>query len=76
MRHYTQREKQRGELAARDLSKKAFDAYTNADPMAIFERETGDGRRYDLIGMIDGFDLTFDDLQALLEDYADALKEY
>lgn len=73
MKHYTRRERERGELAARDLSPKAWRAYCESDPLTIYERETDSGTLYDVRGLIDGGGLTFDELQKALEEYADAV---
>lgn len=73
MKNYTRRETVRGELAARDLSRKARDVYNHTDPLKIFERETDGGTLYDVRGLIDGDGLTFDELQKVIEEYADAI---
>lgn len=73
---YTRKEKDGGEFAVRRLSQKAQDIYYGVGgDLGIFEIETDDGIRYDTRGIIDLQKVTFEELQAAIEDYADQIEE-
>ena len=48
------------------LTGKAFDNYTNSDPLDIYERETDKGLRYNITGIIEMNDLTEKELIDIL----------
>lgn len=75
MKHYTMKEKNNGELAVRWLSEKAQKLYRDSDPLDVFERETDDGRRYDVSGMWDAKNLTLEELEKFFEEIQDILDE-
>lgn len=71
MKRYTMREKNNGELAVRSLSEKAQGVYYGTDPLDIFEVETDEGKRYDVAGMVEARNLTFEELEEFLESVQD-----
>lgn len=61
-----------GELAARRLSKTAWDIYCGTDPLEVheYDDDNGDECLYALRGMLNEDSLTFEDLNRILESYA------
>lgn len=76
MRKFTVKEKINGELAARNLSDKAYNFYVNTDPLTVYEYETENGKMYayDSCGLIVS-GLTFAELQTELEELFDEFNE-
>ena len=74
MKKFTMKEKVNGEMAARNLSEKAFKFYSETDPLTIYEYETENGKRYayDFSGTIVS-DLTFSELE---NDFIDLYNEF
>lgn len=72
MRKFTVEEKRNGELAVRGMSKKAQAFYNGTDPLAVYEYDTEDGRRYAYDGGIGtAEDLTFEEIERIFEEYQD-----
>lgn len=69
MKKFTAKEKINGELAARNLSDKAYNFYVNTDPLTVYEYGTENGTRY-AYNSCDSVvsDLTFAELQNELEE--------
>ena len=61
-------EKVAGELAVRNLSRKAKDFYYGTSPLTVCEYETDNGKRYSYSGAIgEDEDLTFEELEETFE---------
>lgn len=73
-KRYTSREINNGELAVRDLSKKAQELYYNCD-IGIRELDTDAGKRYDVVGMYEASGLTLEELESFLTELAEASDE-
>ncbi len=70
MRNFTNAEKVNGELACKNLSKKALGVYKKKKPLDVYEYcdENGD-KLYAFSGCIgSGYDLDFEELQEVFED--------
>jgi len=66
---YTKQMELAGRIAAKRLSKKAFDLYARLKPFKLYEYETDEGLRYAYKGLIgDQNDLTFSGLEYILEE--------
>ena len=59
-----------GEMAIRSLSEKAAAFYNDTDPLAVYEYDTDEGKRYDVAGVIEREGLTFEELDRLFTRYA------
>ena len=72
----TSAQKAAGEMAVRGMSAKAQDFYSGTDPLAVYEYDTEDGKRYDVTGCLgDSEGLTFEELEELFESWADELAD-
>lgn len=71
----TYKKKIAAELSLRSLSKKAFDFYTDTDPLDVYEYETEDGTRYDVTGCFTYTGLTFKELEQEFEMLAEEFVE-
>ena len=56
---------------ALELTPRAAAIYADSDPLEILERETPDGLRYDLRGILEADGLTAEEVSWTLEDLAD-----
>lgn len=68
----TNRQKVNGEMAVRQMSEKAQRGYAGTDPLAIYELEHYDEKRYVIVD-VDGLSkpLTFAEAEATLESWAE-----
>ena len=61
-----------GELACRRLSEKAKKFYDGTDPLDVFEYQDDNGdKRYAIRGIIDAFNLSFEELDKMFSDLCD-----
>ena len=68
MKKFTNSEKVAGELAVRRMSQKAREFYNGTDPLAVYEYDADNGKRYAYSGAIgEDEDLTFEELQEVFE---------
>ena len=68
---FTAKEKLNGEMAVRDMSKKAFEAYSGVSPLTIYEKETDEGKRYYMQGALEYDNRTFKEMEMIFEDMYD-----
>lgn len=76
MKHYTFKKKNNGELAVRCLSEKAQKLYNETDPLSVFERDTDEGLKYDVLGLWEANNLTLEELEQFFEEIQDSLDEH
>jgi len=76
MKKHTVGQKQRGDLAMRSLSEKAFKYYSTTDPLDVYEVETPDGeKRYNIKeAPIETLGLTFKELDEMFSDLREQIE--
>lgn len=72
MKKFTKKEKINGELATRYLNPKAFEIYSNSDPVTVWEYEKEDQTFYaiDFCGAFED-NMSFEELEKFIEIYAE-----
>ena len=75
MKKFTEKEKNKGELSARGLSKKAYKLYSETNPMAIYEYEKDGNILYAYDSCFGGNEnLTFEELDKELTEIAEDME--
>lgn len=62
------------EKTALELTPRAASIYATSDPLDILERETPEGLRYDLRGLMEADGLTAEEVNGMLEELAEEVE--
>lgn len=73
---FTLKEKQNAELSMRCMNEAAFKAYSGIEPLAVYEKETENGKRYFIRGAYEYNNMTFKEMEEFFTAEAEELEKF